>query len=416
MRTLTSILFALLIHIVSFAQKNCGTSVYQERIQLENPDMLNNLRTSISQSAYGVASSDESNTRTSITIPVVVHIVYNNDNENISDEQIASQLDALNRDFNRMNADFSKVPSVFSSVAGISEIHFVLAKVDPNGRATTGITRTKSSRLLWTNDDKIKSAANGGVTPWDSKSYLNIWVSNLAAGLVGYSSAPGSPADKDGVVIRYNAFGTKGAVSAPYNVGRTAVHEIGHWLNLKHIWGEGQCGSDEVDDTPQQRSYSQGCPNFPKINTSCASANPNGEMFMNFMDFSNDDCMMMFTEGQIKRMRNLFVSGGLRSSLLSTKALGEPWNTSSEMMASAQTAAVSVKLFPNPTNGILKIENKSEHTIAGKKYQIFSTDGRAVAQGNLNGDMNSISVASLTQGIYFIRIGEMGLIRFAKQS
>ncbi|MFZ9661626.1 MAG: M43 family zinc metalloprotease [Chitinophagaceae bacterium] len=416
MRTLTSIVFALLLHIATYAQKNCGTSAYQERIQMEYPDMLSNLKTNVSLSAYGIASSSETISRTAITIPVVVHIVYYNESENISNEQVASQIEALNRDFNRLNADFSKVPSVFSSLSGVSEIRFELAKVDPNGRATSGITRTKSSRALWTNDDKIKSAANSGVTPWDSKSYLNIWVSNLAAGLVGYSSAPGSPAEKDGVVIRYNAFGTLGSVSAPYNAGRTAVHEIGHWLNLKHIWGESQCGSDEVDDTPQQRTYSQGCPNFPKINTSCPTANPNGEMFMNFMDFSNDDCMMMFTEGQIKRMRLLFGAGGVRSSILVSKALGEPWNTSSDMLSTVPIGIINVKLFPNPTTGILTIENKSDNSITGKKYQIYATDGRAVAQGSLTGESNTISVASLTQGIYFIRIGEMNLIRFAKQS
>lgn len=415
MRTLTSIVLALLIQIVSYAQKNCGTSAYQERIQLEHPDMLRNLQTSVALSAYGISASDEGANRTSITIPVVVHIVYNSETENISNEQVASQIAALNRDFNRLNADFNRVPSVFSSLAGISEIHFALAKVDPNGRATSGITRTKSSRMLWTNDDKIKSAANGGVTPWDTKSYLNIWVSNLAAGLVGYSSAPGSPVEKDGVVIRYNAFGTTGSVSAPYNAGRTAVHEVGHWLNLKHIWGDGQCGSDDVDDTPQQRTYSQGCPNFPKINTSCPSANPNGEMFMNFMDFSNDDCMMMFTEGQIKRMRSLFLIGGSRSSMLVSKALGEPWNTASEMLSTAQAAPLNIKLFPNPASSVLHIENKSEQKLTGRSYQIFSTDGRAIAQGTFNGESNAISVAALTNGIYFIRIGDMGLIRFAKQ-
>lgn len=416
MRTLTSILFALLLHVLTYAQKNCGTSAYQERIQMEYPDMLSNLKTNVALSAYGISSSEDNSSRIAITIPVVVHVVYNSESENISNDQIASQIEALNRDFNRLNADFSKVPSVFSTLAGVSEIHFELAKVDPNGRATTGITRTKSSRLLWTNDDKIKSAANGGVTPWDSKSYLNIWVSNLAAGLVGYSSAPGSPAEKDGVVIRYNAFGTKGNIAAPYNFGRTAVHEVGHWLNLKHIWGEGQCGSDDVDDTPQQRSYSQGCPNFPKINTSCANANPNGEMFMNYMDFSNDECMMMFTEGQIKRMRSLFVTGGSRSSLMVSKALSEPWNTSSAMMMSSIASTINVKLFPNPTNGVLTVENKSDVSISGLNYQIFSTDGRQVAQGIFNGENNTISVTSLIQGVYFMRISEKGLIRFAKQS
>lgn len=428
MKTLTSLVLVLICQTV-FAQKNCGTSSYLDRVRAEYSatSFRNNLSFAAPQSSNTGASSSELSSQTVITIPVVVHVLFNA-NANVTDEQIKSQIEALNRNFNKENEDFSKVPAVFASLAGVANIRFELAKVDPNGRATNGITRTKSSRELWSNDDKVKMPSYGGVAPWDSKSYLNIWVCNLVPGLLGYSSAPGSPADKDGVVIKYNIFGTTAAGN--FNMGRTAVHEVGHWLNLKHLWGDKECGSDEVDDTPQQRTYNQGTPTFPKMGMGCSASNPNGEMFMNFMDFTNDASMMMFTNGQVKRMRDLFNGGGIRESIRFSKALGEPWNNSPVATNNSGTntgtvaepaplvVIAAVKLYPNPAVEKITLSTTNENSITGKTYAVYAADGRVVSTGTISSNVFNLNISSLHRGIYFIRIGENAdkqVLRFVKQ-
>ncbi len=185
-----------------------------------------------------------------IRVPVVVHVLYNAPESNISDEQIKSQLNAMNRDFGRQNGDTINTPQRFKSVAADVQIEFVLATADPKGRATNGIVRKQTAVAEWNMDDKIKFSASGGDDAWDSRYYLNIWVGKLRS-LLGYSSAPGGPAEKDGLVISAAAFGTQN-VSPPYNMGRTVVHEAGHWMGLKHIWGDTYCGDDLVGDTPNK--------------------------------------------------------------------------------------------------------------------------------------------------------------------
>jgi hypothetical protein len=236
-----------------------------------------------------------------ITIPVVVHVVHKDAKENISDTQVKSQIDALNRDFRAKNADTSKVPQVWKSLVIDSKIQFALATKDPKGRKTSGITRTATSVDSFGPDDRVKAKKTGGVDPWPTDRYLNIWVCNLGQGLLGYAQFPGGPSKRDGVVILYTAFGTKGTVSAPFNKGRTATHEIGHFLGLRHIWGDrNDCsGNDFVADTPPARQANTGKPKFPQI--TCNNG-PNGDMFVNYMDYVDDDAMFMFTSGQVARM------------------------------------------------------------------------------------------------------------------
>ena len=236
-----------------------------------------------------------------ITIPVVVHVVYNKAAENISAAQIASQIDALNRDYRAANVDRSKVPTVWKPLAADPGVQFALAAKDPGGRRTTGITRRRSSRTTFGVDDAVKSNATGGSDPWPSAKYLNIWVCTLEGGLLGYAQFPGGPPATDGVVILNSAFGTTGTAAAPFNLGRTTTHEIGHWLNLFHVWGDtNDCsGSDMVADTPQQQLPNFGTPTFPHV--SCGNG-PNGDMFVNYMDYVDDRAMVMFTQGQVARM------------------------------------------------------------------------------------------------------------------
>jgi hypothetical protein len=352
-----------------------------------------------------------------ITIPVVVHVLYNNDGNNISEAVINRQIEILNRDFNLGGDDASRIPSVFASRAGMANFRFQLAKVDPDGKASSGINRKKSAREFWANDDKIKDPAYGGIRPWDSKYYLNIWVGNLVPGLLGYSSAPGGPAEKDGVVIKAAVFG---GGSGSFSMGRTAVHEVGHWLNLKHLWGNGECGSDEVDDTPPQRKYNQGCPVFPRLNTSCSNVDPSGEMFMNFMDFTDDACMLMFTKGQVSRMRELFAAGGPRESILYSRALGQPWNTGSSAVVTTTSVdvpgvSIAVSIYPNPASSSITFSSKNSN-LAGTRYTLYAMDGRLVREGVLGSEQMSVSVSSLKPGLYFVKLaGLEQALRFVKQ-
>jgi hypothetical protein len=236
-------------------------------------------------------------------IPVVVHVVFKTAAQNVSDAQIKSQIDVLTADFRKKNADVSTVPAAFAPLAADVRVEFELATIDPSGKPTKGITRTSTAVMSFTDDDAVKSAATGGADAWPADKYLNLWTCQLAGGLLGYAQFPGGPAATDGVVIRHSAFGTTGTAAAPFNLGRTATHEVGHWLNLRHIWGDdgsGCAGSDLVADTPNQGSENVGVPTFPHI--SCGNG-PNGDMFMNYMDYVDDVAMVMFTAGQVTRMQ-----------------------------------------------------------------------------------------------------------------
>ena len=239
------------------------------------------------------------------TIPVVVHVVYRTDEENISERQLRSQIAVLNRDFRAANPDVAKVPAPFRDGVSDARIEFALAGEDPDGNPSSGIQRVKTTRRSFRHfEDDVKSSATGGSEPWDAERYLNLWVCTLAGGLLGYAQFPGGPPGTDGVVILNTAFGTSGTATAPFNRGRTTVHEVGHYLNLPHIWGENRipsCGdSDLVNDTPNQFDKNFGKPDFPHV--SCSNG-PHGDMFMNYMDYVDDDAMFMFTHGQVMRMQ-----------------------------------------------------------------------------------------------------------------
>ena len=246
-----------------------------------------------------------------ITIPVVVHIIYNNELENISDDQVQSQIDVLNEDFGKTNPYLTdKWPQ-----AADTGIRFQLASVDPNGNSTKGITRKSSSKTSWSYQDLMKNSESGGVDPWNTSEYLNIWVCNISNGILGYAQYPGGKATTDGVVISPKYFGSsdKGDgfyLNAPFDKGRTATHEIGHFFNLRHVWGNSKsCGSDDlVDDTPESNGPNYGC----QIGTeSCGSE----DMVENFMDYSDDTCMSIFTSGQRARMHAVLMEGGFRHGL-----------------------------------------------------------------------------------------------------
>ena len=241
-----------------------------------------------------------------IEIPVVVHVIYNTATQNISDAQIQSQIAVLNEDFNNTNADHTLVPAEFADEQASLGVSFVLDRV----------IRKSSTKKSWAYGHSMKSASTGGSDPIDPSQYLNIWVVNKIVSqgstILGFATFPGGPAAQDGLVIGYNYFGRTGAVSAPFNKGRTATHEIGHWMNLRHIWGDATCGDDFVSDTPIHRTYNFGCPAYPFAST-CGA--PHNEMTMNYMDYTDDACMYMFSNGQKSRMLAIFATGGPRAAM-----------------------------------------------------------------------------------------------------
>jgi hypothetical protein len=248
-----------------------------------------------------------------IEIPVVVNVVYRTAAENISLAQIQTQIDVLNKDYAATNADITKIPTVFQAVkAGNTGITFVLDQV----------RRFNTTKTSFTTNDAMKKASGGGIAPLSPTTKLNLWTCNMSGGILGYAQFPGGSSLTDGVVILYSAFGVTTA-GAPFNKGRTATHEVGHWLNLNHIWGDdiesptnnpaNDCqGSDNVADTPNQGAMNYGTPTFPKV--SCSNSASGGDMFMNYMDYTDDVAMFMFSAGQRNRMKATFAVGGGRNS------------------------------------------------------------------------------------------------------
>jgi hypothetical protein len=327
MKNLLLTFFCLNVYLISSAQqfrKCSATEVYKQH--LTNDPSFAQTRAEIEQHTAAFIENYQTNnaSRAVITIPVVFHVVYRNNTQNISDAQLLSQIDVLNEDFRLLNANFaSTTPNVFEPLAADYEIEFCLATIDPNGNPTTGINRVATTNNGFTDDDQIKFTAQGGTNAWPRDKYLNFWVGDLSgAGLLGYAQFPGDAAATDGVVITYDAVGRAPAngFNTPYNLGRTATHEIGHWMNLYHIWGneDSGCGttgsgSDQVSDTPVQDDANYQCPTHP--NPSC---NNGGDMFVNYMDYCDDACLSMFTAGQKTRSLAIFAPGGSRAALLNS--------------------------------------------------------------------------------------------------
>lgn len=247
-----------------------------------------------------------------IEIPVYFHVLYRASNENISDAQLQSQIDVLNEDFTNTNLDNVKVPDYFRDEQTNVQIRFTWDKVNH-------LRRKYSSKRQWSTNDDMKFDSKGGSNVFDPQNHLNIWVVNkmvsYGSTILGYAQFPGGSWATDGIVLGHNFTGRVGKVSSPYHLGRTATHEVGHWINLRHIWGDATCGTDYVDDTPVHNTSNGGCPSADHRST-CTDKSL--EMWMNYMDYTYDECMYMFTHLQKDRMRTVFAPDGFR------KVLGQP--------------------------------------------------------------------------------------------
>jgi len=368
-------------------------------------------------------------------IPVVFHIIHTGvavgSGRNISLAQINSQLTVLNEAFRKTNTDFTTyvTQSGLQAVAADCEINFCAAKVSPTGTllAEPGVDRISTVAKGWTAPPY--SSPGGGAnyieqtikpgSSWDPAQYLNIWILEFNDGTLGYAQFPtvpsattptigdmngmGGAANTDGVVFDYRYVGTTGTATAPYNKGRTAVHEIGHWLGLYHIWGDdfGSCsGSDNVNDTPNQASEFYTCPtsNGAVRTDACTAASP-GVNYQNYMDYSDDKCMVMFTSGQKARMQACMQYCTRRTSLNTSTVC--TWDGLEENVES-----VTMDVFPNPTSGELTVNvstlNSQDFTIS-----VVNTLGqsvREVKQIQSNGGNYKIDLSELHSGVYFVML------------
>ena len=377
-----------------------------------------------------------------ISIPVVIHVIHNGEEigigSNISEDQINSQIDVLNQDFRRLNNEIQNTSPSFKGFSADTSIEFCLAKRDPDGNPTNGIKRFEIQTIL---NELISEGLPDDLqclnvltmellkvyTIWDRNSYLNIWVSDslweksnelpgcdIEGSTLGYAQFPGTggplsgpdpsnidPAFTDGIWVLNSAFGTIGPnLLNQFNLGKTATHEVGHWLNLKHIWGEEKDNEDvclkddEVIDTPKQAISTAGCPNSLYIGDDCSEDFP-GIMYNNFMDYSDDSCLSMFSYGQSVRMDATLNT--IRSLLLNSMGC-QPTNLNSQNFIIDN----SIKVYPNPVNDFVYIEfENSENYIA----EIYTLLGQKIIEMNLISEKkNRIDLSTLENGLYFLKL------------
>ena len=407
MRRVIVLLFVCLAMQFAHAQKECTAVEYATQLASRSATVQQSMTAAESfLSAYRpeILSSGIDNSATAglpvITIPVVVHILYKDANQNITDEQVKRQLEILNKAFRLSTPDTTKIPSYFQEFAADCRIEFVLARITPDGKATTGIVRKNTWVTMYGMDDRIKYSSQGGDDAWDANKYLNIWVGNLAGGNIGYSSPIGGPKVTDGVAIRSDAFGI--TTSAVFGGGKTLVHEVGHWLGLRHLWGDAACGDDQVHDTPKQRSANRGCPSGIKV--TCDNA-PFGDMYNNFMDQVNDDCMLMFTKGQMERMRAAFAPGGPRYALLSSNGYsGKPIEEPIILPKGEDNIVKLLHLYPNPAQRELIIQFKEEDDCIGSELTIVNQFGQVVKKMRIQQLRTTVNVTAFQNGMYFVTL------------
>ena len=378
--------------------EKCGTSDRILKKLEKDPNMKDRLDKIESRLQQWISSNNSKRkSQTIITIPVVVHVLYENVVQNITEAQIRSQITVLNEDFRKLNSDFSNTPAPFQAAAADCELQFCLAQIDPDGDSTNGITRTLISSSFNMETDYFDTTA-GGAAPWDNTKYLNIWVGDLGPSLLGFATPPGvASGDDDGVVVDDNSFGTVGtaANNQPNHLGRTTTHEVGHYFNLFHLWGRfGGCNDDDqVSDTPEQMLSTFGCPSFPLVDQCTYSGD--GIMFMNFMDYVDDPCMTMFTDGQKQRM--LAAINTSRSGLLSTNIC------TASGIGIDEKLNVHFEVYPNPANHQLTI-NIEGPGVSNLQLKIYSLSGQVLLQKALRNTKSTLDISSLPTGVYAVKV------------
>lgn len=371
-------------------ESNPGLKIKFEQQQAEfNKALKEDKYTLTNRTASDVLGADA---RTIYTIPIVFHIVLNNPNS-VTDAQIQAQLDTLNKDYFGANGDSVKIPSWFKPLFGKSGIQFCLAQQTPDGVNTTGIERITTTQTLFSIDDQVKHSSTLGANIWSSEKYFNVWICNLPSGLLGYSTFPDDGlVDEQGVVIDYRSL--PGGTSTNYNTGKTLVHETGHYFNLYHIWGDdnGSCsGTDYVDDTPNQADTTSGC--YEGIKTDICTPAGSGVMYQNYMDYTYDACMVMFTNQQVTRMETALVE--LRSSLLTSNGCTPPvvvLNYDAELKTILQPEQ---RICTNSFTPVVTIRNRGVETLTSLNISTRIDNG-TIASHMWTGSLVKFATADVT--------------------
>jgi hypothetical protein len=387
----------ILLAMGAFAQQKCGNDAALQALEGRQPGYLERFhRLEMAAQGWVETNAQARYTWPSVTIPVVVHIVYNTPGENLPDSQIVSQIEVLNEDFRRLNADTTQTRNIFRPFAVDTKIQFCLAAQDPSGNPTTGITRTSTAVTGFTFDDRVKFDTSGGKDAWNPAHYLNIWVCNLTTAN-GYAYYPNIQPAYDGVVLNYNVVGRVGPVIAPYNKGRTATHEVGHWLGLYHPFegffaGTGCGGSDTTTcasrgdhlcDTPGDITPSYGCDTLQNSCTDSPIDYP--DQIENYMDYADDACCNMFSSDQADRMNGFLYTA--RMGLLASLGCVAPGSATMD-------AAVVDILYPqanvcsSPFTPRVRIANVSANPLTSLTID-YQVDGGAVTSFPWTGNLAS---------------------------
>ncbi|MEZ2446071.1 M43 family zinc metalloprotease [Chitinophaga sp. RCC_12] len=401
--------------VTANAQRKCGTAeALQQRVKeipsLQKIIQNNENKMMVGQQRQQLRAMVEAIPQ-AVSVPVVIHIVLDNP-ALVTDAQIASQIDALNRDYNAANPDVSQVPAVWQALIGNSRINFCLAQRTPDDEPTNGVVRVQTapgqSFSISNAAADAKYNSTGGSDAWDHSKYLNIWVTRLSGNYLGVAAPPGTgyPVEQEGVVVQYTAFGTTGSVGSTYNLGRTATHEIGHYFGLKHVWGDdnGGCTIDDgITDTPLQGDNTYGCPSFPRLDN-CTATSP-GVMFMNYMDYTDDACMHLFTAGQVDRMR--FVLENITASLMTSNGCVPPSMVNNDASLVSVNAPVG-KICNNNITPVVTLRNRGANTLTAVRiwYQVNSG---ALTSYQWTGSLASLQQTSVTLPSSNVAIGSYNL-------
>ena len=379
----------------------CGQDLFLEQSMERDPAVADRMAEIEAFTKEWIA--DQANrparTREIITIPVVVHVLWNEESEDISNLQIFSQINIINEDFRMRNENAGEIPDEFKALAADVGFEFCLATLTPEGDITDGITRTQTD-FPCIGDFRTTTEGNvprlfyrflGGQDAWDTRRYLNIWVAPTCNAFLGFGIDPGnSSLQEDGIVVDTDYFGNVCNDGRNHHLGRTTTHEIGHYFNLKHIWGAKGCGEvddDLVEDTPLQDNFHVGCPTHPSV--SCGSS----DMFMNFMDFTDDACISMFTIGQRDRM--LAAINGPRSGLL---------NSNRCLFINQPRPDLGVTVFPNPVSDCIHIEFNANFD-SDVNVLLYNPEGKLIYEAiNNASNIRSIPADELSSGVYYLHL------------
>ncbi|MEM9920947.1 MAG: zinc-dependent metalloprotease [Bacteroidota bacterium] len=406
------IVFLFLLHLLTPATAQEDESrTYRQMRTLEAMQLLQekNPQVRLNQAAIERFIAKESSRVKSqeISIPLAIHILYTNNSEKISEEQILSQIEALNRDFSYAERDKGRLQidhkKGFSEKATPIDIQFCLA-------GSARYIRSKKSG--WTYDNTIKSSEHGGIEAFDPENVVNIWVAALDEQLSGYAQMPGGPSTTDGIVIDYRFFGTMGSVQAPYDEGKTLTHLMGNFLGLYPLWGLTECSDDYVMDTPIHNYPNYGCPDDNHIST-CAGFPV--EMIVNFMDNTDDACLYLFTYGQKKRMQAILSEGGPRASLATSRRACKEQKAEERELSETNAESLDIPgfdLFPNPANRETFVDLYLPEATPQVSLQVFDLTGRIVYDRPIDGTAKQqqirIDCSEWSPGIYFFQMSIEG--------